>query len=83
MDQSLIVALRNEEHAILRELYESVTYQRLRQVRELLDLYDAQPPVGAALDALLAERQPAPQRPAAPAPAVIMLRGEMRGSEVA
>ncbi|MBR0673563.1 hypothetical protein [Neoroseomonas soli] len=83
MDQSLIAALRNEEHAILQELCGSMTYQRLQQVRELLDLYDAQPPIGAALDAMLADRQTAVSHPPLPIPPVIALRSEMRGTEVA
>lgn len=53
MDATLIAALRREEQALLRRLHGSLDYRRLSEVRRLLALYDTQPPIGAALDALL------------------------------
>lgn len=83
MNGTLIAALRNEEQAILEELHSSRSYRRLQRLRELLDMYDAQPPVGAALDAMLADgRSQATGRNAA-RQAAILLRAEARSSEVA
>lgn len=83
MNGTLIAALRREEQAILEELHGSRSYRRLQRLRQLLDLYDAQPPVGAALDAMLPDgRGLAAARVSASQP-VILLHGEARGSEVA
>lgn len=62
MDGTLIAALRREERALLTELHGSLNYRRLAEIRRLLALYDAQPPVGATLDALLDAPAAAPQR---------------------
>ncbi|MBR0683320.1 hypothetical protein GXW74_22735 [Roseomonas eburnea] len=83
MSGSLIAALRMEEHAILAELRESITFRRLEELRRLLDLYADQPPVGAELDAVLAGPPAhAPRRVSTPQP-VILLHGEARSVEVA
>ena len=78
MDLRLIERLRHEELSILEELRATAPYQRLEAVRQVLSLYDAPPPVGALLDALM----PDAPRSATPAgPHVIALPGPR--SEVA
>lgn len=79
MDGTLIAALRTEEHAIVAELRGSFAFRRLEEVRRLLDLYEEPPPVGADLDAMLAD---VPRRIAAPM-GVIHLHAENRTAEVA
>lgn len=72
MDLRLIERLRHEELSILEELRATAPYQRLEAVRQVLSYYDAPPPVGAQLDALM----PDAPRSAAPAgPRVIALPG--------
>jgi len=77
MSGTLIAALRMEERAILAELRDSIVFRRLEELRRLLELYEAQPPVGAELDAMLAERRDAAPRP------IIPLRKDARTAEVA
>lgn len=83
MDHNLIDLLHREEQAIVRNLRGSLAYRRLEEIRRLLRLYDAQPPIGATLDAMLAERQLDAPRPTAPHPAVIPLQGERPTPDVA
>ena len=83
MNGTLIAALRNEEQAILKELNGSRSYRRLQRLRELLDMYDAQPPIGAALDAMLADGRGQAAGRVTARQAAILLRAEARGSEVA
>lgn len=83
MNGNLITALRTEEELILVELRGSRAFHRLEQVRRLLDLYDARPPVGADLDAMLGDADLAASRRPAPAEPVILLHCETRTAEVA
>ena len=83
MNGTLIAALRNEEEAILDELHGSRSYRRLQRLRQLLDLYDAQPPVGAAFDAMLEDGRSLAAGRISATQSVILLHGEARGSEVA
>ncbi len=59
----------------MEELRATAPYQRLQAVRQVLSLYEASPPVGALLDALLPDG-PRPALPGAVALAsVIVLPG--------
>lgn len=75
MDLRLIDELRQAEHSILEELRATGPYQRLRAVRQVLALYEAPPPVGALLDALLADPPHGARPPEAMLAAVISLPG--------
>ena len=83
MDHNLIDLLQREEQAILHNLRGSQAYRRLEEIRKLLRLYDAQPPIGVTLDAMLAEGRPGAPRPTAAHPAVIPLQGERPRADVA
>jgi len=67
MNATLIAALRWEEEALLADLLGNVKYRRLQEIRRLLALYETQPPIGAALDALIDGAQAAPP-PGIPCP---------------
>lgn len=82
MELRLIDELRQAEHSILEELRATGPYQRLQAVRQVLALYEAPPPVGALLDALLDDAPRAPRAPETSLAAVITLPGP-RHSEVA
>jgi hypothetical protein len=74
MDATLVATLQREERLILAELRGSTAFRRLEEIRELLRLYDEQPPVGSSLDALIDQ---APRhRPPWPGTGPIALRGE-------
>lgn len=61
MDIRMIEQLRHEELSLLEELRATSPYQRLEALRQVLSFYDAPPPVGALLDALLPDA-PRPAR---------------------
>lgn len=82
MDLRLIDELRRVEHSILEELRATDPYQRLQAVRQVLELYDAPPPVGSLLDALLDDAPRAPRVAETSLAAVIALPGP-RHAEVA
>lgn len=83
MDANLVATLQEEERLILDELRRSMSYRRLEEIRDVLSLYGQKPPVGAALDAMLARHEPPrPRRGAAILP-VIALGTELRTAEVA
>ena len=83
MDHNLIELLHREEQAILHNLRGSLAYRRLEEIRRLLRLYDAQPPIGAVLDAMLAERRSGDAQPTAVHQSVIPLQGERPTADVA
>jgi len=83
MDADLVASLQEEERLILDELRRSMSYRRLEEIRDVLSLYGRQPPVGAALDALLSGQEAARPRRSAPPMPVIALGAEARAAEVA
>lgn len=83
MGHHLIDLLHHEEQAVLHNLRDSLAYRRLEEIRKLLRLYDEQPPIGIALDAMLANGRPAAPRATAADPAVPPLQGERPTADVA
>jgi hypothetical protein len=83
MDANLVATLQEEERLILDELRRSMSYRRLEEIQEVLSLYGQQPPVGAALDAMLEHQEPPRQRRGAPVMPVIALGPEPWAAEVA
>jgi hypothetical protein len=83
MTTLLLSALHREEHMILTELRASMHFRRLEEIRRLLSLYETQPPIGATLDAMLADGRDRPALHLVPTPQVIPLRSDHPTSEVA
>jgi hypothetical protein len=76
MDTTVIARLHAEERLLLAELRASMPFRRLEEIQRLLALYSAQPPIGAGLDAMLAEREGGRGPRHAVATGVIALHGE-------
>ena len=87
MSSILIASLHQEEVALLEELRASTMFRRYEEIRRLLTLYDVPRPVGAELDAMLAEVEakalPDRARRAATSSILARLGSEMRRAEVA
>jgi hypothetical protein len=83
MHTVLVSALHSEERMILAELRTSLHFRRLEEIRRLLGLYTAQPPIGATLDAMLADGRDRPVLHLVPTPQVIALQGDHPTTEVA
>ncbi len=75
MDHRLIEELRQEEDAILVSLRATAPFRRLEALRRVLSHYDAPPPIGAQLDALLPDGARPAMLSAASQAAVIPLPG--------
>lgn len=75
MDLRLVDELRHEERAILDALRATAPFRRLEALRQVLSQYDAEPPVGATLDAMLPDGMPAGAVAAASQAGVIALPG--------
>lgn len=87
MSSYLIASLHQEEVTLLEELRASTMFRRYEEIRRLLALYDVPRPVGADLDAMLAEAEakaspPGPRR-AATLAVLASLGSEMRRADVA
>ena len=72
MELRMIEELRREENSILEELRATGPYQRLQALRQVLSFYDAPPPVGALLDALLPDGPRAAGSSAAQANVIVL-----------
>jgi hypothetical protein len=83
MHTTLLSALHSEERIILNELRTSVQFRRLEEIRRLLSLYESQPPIGATLDALLADGRDRPVLHLVPTSQVIALSADHPTAEVA
>lgn len=75
MELRMIEELRREEQSVLEGLRATPAYQRLQALRQVLSLYDAPPPVGALLDALMPDPPRAAGRSAHGDASVIVLPG--------